>query len=153
MIFEHQNFDFFQVKKYILGGFLWLQNWHVFDMHTKFGPKIWKLTYFERFWKNLSKTWKKYLKIGTVFLTNFVKGPNFQDFSWKLRALKIQGKISFSVKLLQIFQENCSNYNKWKNQVSSKWRKNPIFIFLVPPSKGGCGKKFDFKGADQGFLI
>ena len=45
MIFEKKFFDFFEVKKIILGGFLcsqtcFLKNWYVFDMCIKFEPKI-----------------------------------------------------------------------------------------------------------------
>jgi len=53
MIFENQNLDFFIVKKSIFLGFLcpqtcFLENWHVFDMCPKFGPKIWNIDQFLR---------------------------------------------------------------------------------------------------------
>ena len=131
-IFENQNFDFFEVKKYILGGFLcpqtcFLQDWHVFHMCIKFGPKIWKFDLFLRDFKKIyPKSEKNTSKLEQFSSQILLRDQIFSDFSWKLCALKIQGKISFSVKLLQIFRENCSNYNKWKNRVSSKWRKIPI---------------------------
>ena len=98
MIFEKKNFDFFEVKKIIFGGFLcsltcFLKNWYVFDMCIKLEPKIWKNYLFLRdLEKNYPKSERKYVKIGIVFLTNCIKGPNFLGFFLKTTWSGISGK-------------------------------------------------------------
>ena len=68
---------FYPKKFTFLGDFYALKHiFFKFGMYlmcvSSMGQKFEKMTIFERFEKKLSEKWKKYAKIRTVFLTNFV---------------------------------------------------------------------------------